>query len=211
MKKSEEGGLMKIIDISRDLLTAPVYEGDPVPEHEWIKTIGDDSQYSLSAICACLHNGTHIDAPSHFLIDGESIEEYSLEKFIGPCKVLEVSEGIITGQTVEDYFPRDCKRVLIKSHGRAFIHETAAEVMALYGYDLIGTDSTTVEMPGSDGAAHRALLRSDIAILEGLNLDEAGKGDYFLIAPPVRIDGAEASFTRALLVADYIFWSNAVK
>ena len=202
---------MKIIDISRDLLTAPVYEGDPVPEHEWIKTIGDDSQYSLSAICACLHNGTHIDAPSHFLIDGESIEEYSLEKFIGPCKVLEVSEGIITGQTVEDYFPRDCKRVLIKSHGRAFIHETAAEVMALYGYDLIGTDSTTVEMPGSDGAAHRALLRSDIAILEGLNLDEAAKGDYFLIAPPVRIDGAEASFTRALLVADYIFWSNAVK
>ncbi len=202
---------MKIIDISRDLLTAPVFEGDPVPELNRLKSIGEDSSYSLSALLACLHNGTHVDAPSHFLIDGDSIDEYRLEKFIGPCKVVEVSEGIITGQTVEEHFPRDCKRLLIKSHGRAYIHETAAEVMALYGYELVGTDGTTVEMPESDGAAHRALLRSDIAILEGLNLDEAKSGDYFLIAPPIKIGGAEASFTRALLVADYIFWSNAVK
>lgn len=199
---------MKIIDISRDLLTAPVYEGDPVPHQKWVRKIGPDSYYSLSTVSACLHNGTHIDAPSHFLLDADTVDEYKLEKFIGPCKVVEVSEGIITGQTVEEHFPRDCKRLLIKSHGRAYIHETAAEVMALYGYELVGTDGTTVEMPDSDGAAHRALLRSDIAILEGLNLDEVKSGNYFLIAPPVRIDGAEASFTRAVLITDYIFWSN---
>ena len=202
---------MKIIDISRDLLTAPVYEGDPTPEHEWLKKIDDDSYYSLSAVCACLHNGTHIDAPSHFLPDGDSIEKYSLEKFIGPCRVIEVSEGIITGQTVEEYFPKNCQRLLIKSHGKAFIHETAAEVMSLYGYELVGTDGTTVEIPDTDGATHRSFLSSGIAILEGLNLDEVKNGQYFLIAPPVRIDGAEASFTRALLVSDYIFWSNAEK
>lgn len=202
---------MKIIDISRDLLTAPVYEGDPKPVHEFIKTVGDGSFYSLSTISACLHNGTHVDAPSHFLQDADSIEKYSLDKFIGPCKVVEVSDGIITGQTVDRYFPRNCKRILIKSHGTAYIHETAAEALAIYGYELVGTDGTTVEIPDSDGSAHRALLRSGIAVLEGLCLDEVKSGDYFLVAPPVRIDGAEASFTRAVLISDYIFWSNAEK
>ena len=199
---------MKIIDISNDLLTAEVFEGDPVPELNRVREISSDSAYNLSTITACLHNGTHIDAPLHFLIDGADIDKYDLETFIGPCTVLEVSPGIITGQLVEDCFPRGCKRILLKSQGRAFIHETAAEIMAYLGYELVGTDGTTVEDPDSNGAAHRALLSSNIAVLEGLNLEEATNGEYFLIAPPVKIVGAEASFTRALLVSDYIFWSK---
>ncbi len=199
---------MKIIDISNDLLTAEVFEGDPVPEHQWLKTISPDSYYSLSAVCACLHNGTHIDAPLHFISDGESIEKYDLEKFIGPCKVIEVSPGIITGQLVEDSFPRDCKRILIKSNGKAYLHQTAAEILSLQGCELVGTDGVTVESPDSDGVTHRTLLNANIAILEGLNLSEAKCGEYFLIAPPVKICGAEAAFSRALLIADYIFWSK---
>lgn len=199
---------MKIIDISNDLLTAEVYEGDPVPEMKRVREISPDSYYNLSVIEVCLHNGTHIDAPLHFIPDADPIDKLPLEKFIGPCKVIEVSQGIITGRLVEEYFPRDCKRVLIKSKGKAFIHSTAAEVMAYLGYELVGTDGVTVESPDSDGSAHRALLNSGIAILEGLNLEEAVGGDYFLFAPPVKIGGAEASFTRAVLISDYIFWSS---
>jgi len=199
---------MKIIDISNDLLTAEVYEGDPVPEMKRVRDISSDSYYNLSVLEACLHNGTHVDAPLHFIPDAESVDLLPLEKFIGPCKVVEVSEGIITGRLVEEYFPRECKRVLIKSKGKAFMHCTAAEVMAYLGYELVGTDSVTVEAPDSDGSTHRALLNANIAILEGLNLEEAKNGDYFLIAPPVKIAGAEASFTRAVLISDYIFWSS---
>ena len=202
---------MNIIDISNDLLTAEVYKGDPVPEMERIKEIGDSCAYNLSVINACLHNGTHVDAPLHFIEDGEGIDGYELEKFIGPCKVITMLPGMITGQTVEDYFPRDCKRILIKSNGKAFLHYTAAEVMALYGYELIGTDATTVEADGEDGATHRALLRGNIAILEGLNLSAVENGEYFLISPPVKISEAEASFARALLISDYIFWSKKGK
>lgn len=199
---------MKIIDISNDLLTAEVFEGDPVPEIINIQSISDSSYYNLNSINACLHNGTHVDAPLHFLEDGDSVDKYDPERFIGECTVLEVSPGIITGQLVEDCFPRGCKRLLLKSKGRAFIHETAAEIMAYLGYELVGTDGTTVEPPDSNGATHRTLLSSNIAILEGLNLEQAANGTYFLIAPPVKIVGAEASFTRALLVSDYIFWSG---
>ncbi len=199
---------MKIIDISNDLLTAEVYEGDPIPEMKRVREISPDSYYNLSVLDACLHNGTHIDAPLHFVPDADSVDKLPLEKFIGPCKVIEVSEGIITGRLVEEYFPRDCKRVLIKSKGRAFIHCTGAEVMAHLGYGLVGTDGVTVEVPDSDGSTHRTLLNANIAILEGLNLENAKSGEYFLIAPPVKIGGAEASFTRAVLISDYIFWSS---
>ncbi len=199
---------MKIIDISNDLLTAEVFEGDPVPELTAVKEISQDSFYNLSTISACLHNGTHVDAPSHFIPDGESIENYDLEKFIGPCRVIEVSPGIITGQLIEDCFPRGCKRILIKSKGKAYLHETAAEAIAYFGFELVGTDGTTIESPDSSGTAHRALLNKNIAILEGLNLENVTNGEYFLIAPPIKIGGAEAAFSRAVLVSDYIFWSK---
>lgn len=199
---------MKIIDISNDLLTAEVFPDDPIPELTRLKEISLDSYYSLSSINACLHNGTHVDAPSHFLPEGDTIEQYDLEKFIGPCRVIEVSSGIITGQLVEDCFPRDCKRILIKSKGKAYLHETAAEVLAYLGYELVGTDGVTIESPESNGTTHRALLGKGIAILEGLDLEEVTNGEYFLIAPPVKIGGAEAAFSRAILVADYIFWSK---
>lgn len=199
---------MKIIDISNDLLTAEVFEGDPVPELTRVKEISLESPYNLSTISACLHNGTHIDAPSHFIPDGGGIESYDLEKFIGPCHVIEVSAGIITGRLVEDCFPRGCKRILIKSKGKAFLHETAAEALSYLGYELVGTDGTTIEAPESNGTAHRALLNRNIAILEGLNLENAANGEYFLIAPPIKIDTAEAAFSRAILVSDYIFWSK---
>lgn len=199
---------MKILDISNDLLTAEVYEGDPVPELHPICTIQNGDYYNLNALYAGLHNGTHIDAPLHFLEGAPDISEIPPEVCIGPCKVLEVSPGVITGEVVENSFPRGVERLLLKSNGRAFVHETAAEAMAYYGCKLVGTDGLTVEPPQGTGAAHRAFLQENVVILEGLNLSEAANGDYFLIAPPVKIGGAEAAFTRALLVSDYIFWSG---
>lgn len=199
---------MKILDISNDLLTAEVYEGDPVPELHPVCTIQNGDYYNLNALYAGLHNGTHIDAPLHFLEGAPDISEIPLEVCIGPCKVLEVSPGVITGEVVENSFPRGVERLLLKSNGRAFVHESAAETMAYYGCRLVGTDGLTVEPPQGTGAAHRAFLQENVVILEGLNLSEAANGDYFLIAPPIKIGGAEAAFTRALLVSDYIFWSG---
>lgn len=199
---------MRIIDISNDLLTAEVFDGDPVPELAAVKSIADGDLYNINAIYAGLHNGTHADAPLHFIDGGKSIDEIPLEVFIGPCTVLQVSPGIITGEVVEKYFPRNVKRLLLKSNGRAFIHKSAADAMAYQGYFLIGTDGQTVEPPQSNWETHKSLLGNSITLLEGLNLSEAKNGEYFLIAPPVKISSAEAAPTRALLITDYIFWSG---
>ncbi len=146
---------MKIIDISNDLLTAEVYEGDPVPELSPIAKLQNGDAYNLNALYAGLHNGTHMDAPLHFLEDAPDVGAIPLETCIGPCRVIEVSPGIITGEVVENAFPRGVERILLKSGGKAFIHETAAEAMAYYGCKLCGTDGLTVEPPHGTGQTHR--------------------------------------------------------
>lgn len=199
---------MHIIDISNDLLTAEVYEDDPVPKLQSVRALEKGDPYTLNALYAGLHNGTHVDAPSHFLEGAADISEVALDACIGPCRVVEVTPGVVTGEVVENSFPRNCERILLKSGGKAFLHESAATVLAYYGCKLVGTDGLSVEPSNGTGETHKALLSANVAILEGLNLTEVSGGEYFLIAPPVKIGGGEAAFTRAVLISDYIFWSG---
>ncbi len=199
---------MKIIDISREVLSCPVFPGDPVASLEKVKNIDEGSQYNLGKIEMCLHNGTHMDAPLHFLSDGKDITEIPHEAFFGPCVVIEADTEMITGAFVEEYFPRNAKRILVKSGGKAVFHESAASAVAHLGYYLVGTDGMTVEPDGSDGRTHKMFLMDNIALLENLDLSDVKKGDYFLSAAPIKISGAEAAPVRAFLVSDFIFWSG---
>lgn len=202
---------MKFIDISKDVMTSAVYPGDPSPSLERVKKIDGECPYNLSKINMCLHNGTHMDAPLHFLPNGSDITEMDLDAFIGPCVVVEVNEEFITGAFVEEYFPRNAKRILIKSGGKATLHESAASELSHMGYILVGTDGMTVEPEGSDGRTHRMFMVDNVALLENLDLENVKSGQYFLFAPPVKISGAEASPVRAILVSDFIFWSGEQK
>ena len=199
---------MKIIDISKDVMTCEVFEGDPAPNLQKVANIGENSEYNLGKIDMCLHNGTHMDAPLHFLPNGNDITEFDPEVFFGPCVVVEVGVEMITGAFVEEYFPRNAKRILVKSGGKAVFHESAASAIAHLGYYLVGTDGMTVEPEGSDGRTHRMFLMDNIALLENLDLSNVKKGDYFLSAAPIKISGAEAAPVRAFLVSDFIFWSG---
>lgn len=202
---------MKIIDISREVLSCPVYPGDPVANLERVKNIDGDCQYNLSKIDMCLHNGTHMDAPLHFLPDGADITEIPHEVFFGPCVVVETDTPVITGAFVEEYFPRNAKRILVKSNGISYFHESAASALADLGYILVGTDGMTVEPEGCDGRTHRMFMINNITLLENLDLSDAKSGDYFLSAAPIKISGAEAAPVRAFLVSDFIFWSGDKK
>lgn len=199
---------MKIIDISKDVMTCEVFTGDLAPNLERVKSIGDGCEYNLGKIDMCLHNGTHMDAPLHFLPNGNDITDFNPDVFFGPCVVVQVANEMITGAFVEEYFPRNAKRILIKSHGKAVLHESAASELSHMGYVLVGTDAMTVEPEGSDGRTHRMFMVDNIALLENLDLENVESGDYFLAAAPIKISGAEAAPVRALLISDYIFWSG---
>ncbi len=196
---------MEIIDITYDLFEAPIYPSDPEPEYEFVSKIEDGATCNLSTIFACVHNGTHTDAPYHFIEDGITAEKLPLENFIGECTVLTVRKGAITGEYVDNNFP-ECERLLLKSEGKAYFTDDGAYAAAALGYKLIGTDNLSVGTHGAQTRPHRAFLSENISILEGLKLDEAEDGRYFLVALPMKNSGLDGAITRAVLIKSDIVW-----
>ncbi len=200
---------MKLIDISRKFFGGEVYPGDPLPETEQVLEIGAESECNLSVIHACVHNATHVDAPLHFISEGETIENLPLESFVGPCTVMQVPAGVITGDYVDRHFPKKCERLLIKGNGKAFFMDSSAQELVERGLILIGTDSLSVGCKGNQVGPHKAFLQNNVAVLEGLDLSKVQPGEYFLFAPPVCYNGLEGAPARAVLIEDYIFWSGS--
>jgi arylformamidase len=199
---------VKLIDISRKFFGGDVYPGDPEPVAEQILEIGKGADCNLSVVHACVHNATHVDSPLHFVDGGETIENLPLENFVGPCTVMQVPPGVITGEYVDRFFPQKCERLLIKGSGKAFFMDSSAQELADRGLILIGTDSLSVGCKGNQTGPHKAFLQNSVAILEGLDLSAVEPGEYFLFAPPVCYNGLEGAPARAVLIEDYVFWSG---
>jgi len=199
---------MEYIDITNGIFKSEVYPGDPEPMHRTLRSIENGDGCNLSIYATGAHAGTHVDAPLHFVDGGKTIDELSLSPFIGPCRVIEVPEGPITGEYVETHFPRSTRRVLIKSSGKAWFLDHGAYAAADLEYFLIGTDALSVGCEGNQVLPHKAFLNNEIALLEGLNLSEVEPGNYFLIAPPIKLEGLEAAPARAILIKDNFSWSK---
>ena len=78
---------MKVYDISQEVFSCKVFPGDPVPQGELICSLEDGDFYNLTMFQMCAHNGTHVDAPLHFVRGGKSIDEVGLEPFVGMAYV----------------------------------------------------------------------------------------------------------------------------
>ena len=201
---------MEIIDISRDLIKTPVYPGDPEGYIDPILSLRAGDNCNLNSIYTCLHTATHVDAPLHFIEGGVPIDVFPPELFIGECVVVEAPPGPITGAFAEDNFPwQDAERLLIKGNGLSYLMESSAYYVVDSGIKLVGTDSQTIGISGTNQLVHRAHLTSNIPIIEGLDLSNVEPGRYFLIAQPLKISGVEAAPCRAVLVKDHLFWSGS--
>lgn len=76
-----------IYDITQPLFECEVFPGDPKPEKKEVLRISNGAVCNLTALSMCAHNGTHVDAPFHFINDGKGIDKVRLEKFVGLCYV----------------------------------------------------------------------------------------------------------------------------
>ena len=195
---------MKIIDISQELLSASIYEGDPAPRLEGLISMDDGGLYNLSAISLCLHNGTHIDAPKHFIKEGKAIEEIPLSTLVGKCYVAN-HKGNVSAADAEEIMKKakanDAgERILLR--GDLTVTEEAARVFAKEKVLLLGNEGQTVGPKDAPMAVHLILLGCGAVLLEGILLDEADEGVYLLNAAPLNIKGAEGSPCRAWLIKD---------
>ena len=195
---------MKIYDISQEVFGCQVYPSDPKPEKKELKSIEKGEVYNLTAFSMCAHNGTHIDAPRHFIKDGKTVDEMSLEAFIGMAYVVEYS-GVVTEndateiiEKAEKHNKEAAKRILIK--GDVEISLEAAKVFASSNVLLLGNEPQTVGPKNAPMAVHLALLSANVVLLEGIRLAAVSEGVYFLNAAPLNLAGAEGSPCRAVLI-----------
>ncbi len=195
---------MKIYDISQEVFNCEVYPGDPAPEKKVLSSMEKGDVYNLTAFSMCAHNGTHIDAPAHFMKDGKTVDEICLESFVGMAYVTE-HHGIATGDDAAEIIekakkqnPEAAKRILLK--GDAEVSPEAAKVFADSEILLLGNESQTVGPEDAPMAVHLALLGANVILLEGIRLSEVPEGVYFLNAAPLNLSGADGSPCRAVLI-----------
>ena len=196
---------MKIYDISQEVFTCQVYPDDPTPKKTVIKSMENGEEYNLTAFEMCAHNGTHIDAPFHFIKDGKTVDQIPLDAFVGMAYVAEHS-GIVTGsdafeilEKAKQQNPESAKRILLK--GDVEVSLDAANVFANSNVLLLGNEPQTIGPQNAPMAVHLALLCANVVLLEGIRLTEVLEGIYFLSAAPLNLSGADGAPCRAVLIS----------
>ena len=200
---------MKIIDVTRPLKNEMmVYPGDIIPSF----TQADHGLYLISDLHLSSHTGTHIDAPMHYLKNGDTIDSIPLTNLIGRCRVIDVStsDTLITAAHLRGKLG-GVKRLLLKTwfSGRETADERypsltrdAACLVTDNRIECIGIDSLSIESYHCDGSVHRQLLSNGCIIIELLDLSGVPEGDYQMVALPLRLAGLDGSPARVILMTD---------
>lgn len=193
---------MKIIDISQEVFSCKVYPGDPAPERNRMQSIEQGNICNLTAFSMCAHNGTHVDAPYHFINDGDTLEKIGLDHFVGDCYVARC-EGNVMAEDAADIMERAkaagaFERILIS--GKATVTADAARVFARSNIKLLGNESQTVGPESAPMEVHMILLGAGILLLEGIVLTDVPEGKYFLNAAPLNLGGCDGAPCRAYLI-----------
>lgn len=187
---------MKIIDITQELFSCRVFPGDNPPIYERIKTVEHDS-YNLTNISMCVHNGTHIDAPKHFIADGKAVHELDLSAFYGECTVVEMI-GVIGENEIKGVLKNCRERLLIK--GNCELSDSGARAIANSHVKLIGVENQSVGNAEQPISVHVILLEKEVIPLEGLDLSGAEPGECILSAFPLSLQDSDGAPVRAVLI-----------
>ena len=180
-----------ILDISQEVFSCAVFPGDPAPEKKSLQSVANGDVCNLTALSMCAHNGTHVDAPFHFLNDGKTVDQMGLEPFIGDCFVTR-HEGDVTAVDAawiltQARAANADKRILIG--GNATVTAEAAREFAKAGILLLGNESQTVGPEDAPMEVHLILLGAQVVLLEGLVLKDVPAGKYHLSAAPLNLGG----------------------
>jgi arylformamidase len=203
------------MDVSVPLRSGMVHwPGDPAVSIELVAAMARGDDADVTAIDMGAHTGTHMDAPSHFVAGGASLDDLDPDVVIGPARVIAIADpGAVTATELERHDIQPRERLLIRTSNSercwstdefvedfVYVSEDAAALLAAREVRLVGIDYLSVGGFHVDGAAiHRRLLGAGVWIIEGLDLRGVTPGPYDLICLPLRLAGAEGGPARVML------------
>lgn len=189
-----------------------VFPGDQPYAPATLLSFAAGDALALTTLHTTPHVGAHCDAPCHYVSGGAGIAQRSLQRYIGDAQVISVTtpagDRIQVGDLAE--LPR-APRILLRTQSfpdperwtDAFCSLAVELVhfLADRGAVLVGIDTPSIDPAAAKILqAHHAVAERDLAILEGIDLRGVPDGDYTLLALPLRLDQADASPVRAVLV-----------
>ncbi len=204
---------MKIYDLSPTIdESIAVFPGDTPFQRKTVLDIQNQDAIGLSSIESTVHLGSHTDAPNHCHPKGPGIDQRSLDFYLGPAQVIEVLElGPFGRITPEHLKPIHAPRVLFKTKSFPNPYQWKEDFNALSpelihalnkeGVHLVGIDTPSIDLANDKILkTHLAVYENDMAILEGIVLDDVPEGVFELIALPLKLKDADASPVRAILI-----------
>lgn len=208
---------MKYIDISYPIdSNIAIYPGNPGFMTERVQDIDRGDSARVSVISMGSHTGTHIDALSHFIAEGATLDEIPLERMNGRAKVIdatgraEIDVDLLVKIDIEQddilLFKTDnsvrwsCDSVL---EDYVTLTYDAADYLADKNIKMVGIDYMSIERPRSKRtggrSVHTSLLGNGILICETLKLRDINSGEYSLICMPLNIKGIDGCPVRVVL------------
>jgi arylformamidase len=203
----------RLIDITPTICEElAVWPGDVSFTRSVALDVEKGDNITLSAITASVHLGAHTDAPNHYAKGRSGIESRSLANYLGPAQVIRVNlpQGSRIGpEHIDEAI--EAERVLFATgsypdpnhFNKDYCSLSAELVHCLHemGVKLIGIDTPSIDLfDDKILESHTAIDQHDMAILEGIVLDNVEEGLYTLVALPLKIAGADASPVRAILL-----------
>lgn len=208
---------MRIYDVTLTIThDMPVWPGDTPPTLVRTGSIEKGDNANTSEVTLSVHTGTHVDSPDHFMNNGKTVEQLSLEALIGRAYVLYLP-GVkqITAAVVEaaDIPPRT-RRLLFKTRNSEYwakgvkefqtdfvgLTEDAAQLLVDRNVRLVGVDYLSVAPYKKSRPTHRLLLEAGVVVVEGLDLSQVSQGRYTLTCLPLKLGGSDGAPARVILV-----------
>jgi len=159
-----------------------VWPGDSPLTREILADLSRGDNMTLSTLRATVHLGSHADGPSHYGKDAPSIDQRALDYYIGPCHVIRVNVARATRITPSTFTDKITASRLLFATGTypdpqnwnndfAALSVELIDFLDEHGVITVGIDTPSVDLfDAKDLPAHKAILRHNMSILEGLIL-----------------------------------------
>ena len=206
-----------LIDVSYPYeKTMAIYPNNPQFSIQRVQDLEKGENANVSLITIGSHTGTHIDAPSHFVPGGKTIDQIPLEAMNGVAKLFDlrgnaeitkellmksdISEGdiIILKTDNSNVFQGD---VVLTDY--VTLNYEAAEYLVEKKIKMVCIDYMTIERPRrkriSGRSIHSILLSNEVLIAETLKLTEIEEGAYQMFCFPISVIGADGAPVRIVL------------
>ena len=205
---------MKIIDLSHSLIdSGSTYPSDPkliIKKEKDIK----NNRSLLHSISFGTHTGTHLDTPAHMISGGKTLDEFSLDKFIGVAVKVN-SDNYKSLSTLKKNFDSVIYDTgwyrsynnpdIFFGNNRPIIPDELISIIVNKNIKIFGCDLPSVDESGKpEKKVHSALLNDEIIIYEALN--NLNQLPFLLpfkfFGLPLALHGVDGSPTRAIGIID---------